>query len=341
MDCPTCRAPGICVCPPSPTPPPRDLTPTRGVTYAELRAANARRLPLFRNARGEPAHARADGADWSLASWSNATLGELGEAANLVKKLQRGDMTLEAARAAIGDEIADAMTYLDIFAAQAGVDLGREICLRHVGHADRIGYQGFRPPVEPLPELSNRAFAALGVAASAVDCLAGATPREILPIMADKMAAGAVALEAMAAAIGVDLGRAVAAKFNRVSARVGCDVFLGLAPEPILPPADDPFARRAAMVAAILAERARQVDEEGFSAAHDAGHGDGALARAAACYAANAASGDFDLAAPPAWPWTDAEWKPRGPRRDLIRAGALILAELERLGPATGGSLPA
>ena len=33
---------------------------------------------------------------------------------------------------------------------------------------------------------------------------------------------------------------------------------------------------------------------------------------------------------PPHWPWALNWWKPKDRRRDLIRAGALIVAELER-----------
>lgn len=31
------------------------------------------------------------------------------------------------------------------------------------------------------------------------------------------------------------------------------------------------------------------------------------------------------------WPWPSKWWKPKSQRRDLVRAGALILAEIERL----------
>ncbi len=96
----------------------------RGLCLAALRAANLARLPQFKNRRGTPAHAKPDGSDWLLSQWSNATLGELGEAANLVKKIERGDMTLEEARAALAEELADVLIYLDIFAFRAGIDLG-------------------------------------------------------------------------------------------------------------------------------------------------------------------------------------------------------------------------
>ncbi len=90
-----------------------------------LRQANVARLPKFKNRKGEPAHSKADGSDWALSAWANAVCGELGEAANLIKKIERGDYTLEEKREELGKELADVLTYLDILAFRAGVDLGR------------------------------------------------------------------------------------------------------------------------------------------------------------------------------------------------------------------------
>lgn len=98
---------------------------TNGLSLNALRAANVARLPLFRNARGEVAHAEPDGGDWALSAWCNAVLGELGELANLIKKIERGDCTLEEKRADVGKELADVLTYLDILAFRCGVDLGQ------------------------------------------------------------------------------------------------------------------------------------------------------------------------------------------------------------------------
>ena len=38
---------------------------------------------------------------------------------------------------------------------------------------------------------------------------------------------------------------------------------------------------------------------------------------------------------PSYWPWAPSWWKPRDKRSNLIRAGALILADIERLDRAT------
>ncbi len=83
----------------------------------------------------------------------------------------------------------------------------------------------------------------------------------------------------------------------------------------------------------IAAERKRQVEQEGWSEAHDDTHDTGDLAVAAACYALNATwlnhIGKRELV-DKYFPWPGG-WKPKDPRRDLIRAAALIVAEIERL----------
>jgi hypothetical protein len=95
----------------------------------------------------------------------------------------------------------------------------------------------------------------------------------------------------------------------------------------------------------IAEERARQVAVEGWSALHDDGHCFGELSRAAACYAANASLIWPDQSGAVfsrvmqrvhrfirlCWPFEQRWWKPRSAVRDLVRAGALIAAEIDRL----------
>lgn len=100
---------------------------TDGLTFNVLREANKRRMPQFKNAKGEPAHEKEDGSDWSLNDWLTAVTGELGEAANVLKKVRRGDFTLNQAMPELADELADVATYLDILANQCGIDLGKAI----------------------------------------------------------------------------------------------------------------------------------------------------------------------------------------------------------------------
>jgi len=82
----------------------------------------------------------------------------------------------------------------------------------------------------------------------------------------------------------------------------------------------------------VLAERARQIGAEGWTPKHDDAHGNGQMAGAAVCYALSSVQ---HWAAKPAidtfWPWDMGWWKPTDCRRDLVKAGALILAEIERL----------
>lgn len=85
----------------------------RPLSFADLRAANRARLPQFKNARGEPAHSQPDGSDWSISDWLMAVTGELGELANLRKKVLRGDLTHKQAQQETADELADVATYLD------------------------------------------------------------------------------------------------------------------------------------------------------------------------------------------------------------------------------------
>ncbi len=79
----------------------------------------------------------------------------------------------------------------------------------------------------------------------------------------------------------------------------------------------------------VISERQRQRAVEGWTSEHDDAYQNSELADAAACYAINAHN--QGLSTPAHWPWTPEWWKPTNPRRDLVKAGALILAEIERI----------
>ncbi|ENK5064329.1 ead/Ea22-like family protein [Klebsiella variicola] len=91
-----------------------------------------------------------------------------------------------------------------------------------------------------------------------------------------------------------------------------------------------------AAAAAVLAERKRQVAAEGWTPGHDDEYEHGELADAAGCYALSSELFDCAGEPPRPWPWPDEWWKPTNRRRDLVKAGALILAEIERLDRASG-----
>jgi NTP pyrophosphatase (non-canonical NTP hydrolase) len=91
---------------------------TDGLTFRTLRDANIKRLPFFKNAKGRTAHSKPDGSDWTVSDWYMAASGEMGEFANLAKKVLRGDFTLDEVRGKLADELADVVIYVDILAFQ-------------------------------------------------------------------------------------------------------------------------------------------------------------------------------------------------------------------------------
>lgn len=91
----------------------------------------------------------------------------------------------------------------------------------------------------------------------------------------------------------------------------------------------------------ITKERGRQIAEEGWDEEHDDEHDQGQLAWAAVCYAAPDhvyKEARFAVSKIDPWPWDD-EWDKRPAVgcttpyrvRALVKAGALIAAEIDRL----------
>jgi hypothetical protein len=83
----------------------------------------------------------------------------------------------------------------------------------------------------------------------------------------------------------------------------------------------------------VLYERGRQIHVEGWTLEHDAEHTPrpgrkevGPLAEAASCYVWGF-TGVHNLN----WPWAISWWKPKDYRRNLVKAAALLIAEIERL----------
>ncbi len=94
----------------------------------------------------------------------------------------------------------------------------------------------------------------------------------------------------------------------------------------------------------IAAARERLVTDMGFGDGRADDFVLGQLARAASAYADFAGRTDesrlISIGGPSLWPWWSlGEWKPTQDRRsDLVRAGALIVAEIERLDRAAARS---
>jgi hypothetical protein len=92
----------------------------------------------------------------------------------------------------------------------------------------------------------------------------------------------------------------------------------------------------------VAKERIRQADHgpggEGYDALHDDMHDHGELCGAAAAYALNASCLLYPHNGTPiedptlvGWMWDLSGWKPKNPRADLVRAAALIIAEIDRM----------
>lgn len=99
----------------------------------------------------------------------------------------------------------------------------------------------------------------------------------------------------------------------------------------------------------VLAERRRQVEAEGWSPEHDDAHTDFSLAKAACIYGVGATlegpdravMDEFGASGTPGWvrelwPWDHKWFKPTDRRRDLVKAAALLIAEIERIDRADG-----
>lgn len=83
---------------------------------------------------------------WSTAEWFTATLGELGEAANVCKKMIRNrdnipgnKETPEQLRARLEGEIADVLIYLDLLAQSEGIDLSEAVPKTFNKKSDELG----------------------------------------------------------------------------------------------------------------------------------------------------------------------------------------------------------
>ncbi|MCY1266043.1 hypothetical protein D9M68_437530 [compost metagenome] len=101
-----------------------------------------------------------------------------------------------------------------------------------------------------------------------------------------------------------------------------------------------PAEQYSAAGADVLVERRRQIQDERFTEEHDDEHLRGSLAIAAACYAEEAACQlhspdrlpEISRLVPHLWPWEASSWKPSlDARRNLVKAGALILAAISQI----------
>jgi len=87
------------------------------LTFDDLRKKNLKRLGEIHNCE-----------EWDYPEWMMATMGELGELANILKKIRRGSKVWnDETREEVRYELADTMIYLDLLANCLNEDLGEAV----------------------------------------------------------------------------------------------------------------------------------------------------------------------------------------------------------------------
>lgn len=112
------------------------------LTFQQLRDANVERLSSSKYKLCEQ--------NWQPAHWVQALVGEVGEAANILKKVDRGDFELKSVLPEIAKELADIQCYLDILAHKLGVDLGDATVGKFNEVSKRIGSDVRLPTGRPV-----------------------------------------------------------------------------------------------------------------------------------------------------------------------------------------------
>ncbi len=119
------------------------------ISFADLRAVNVERCPLF----GHGLNA------WNALEWAGAMCGEAGEAANIAKKIRRladgcnvNAPNPAGLRVQLGEELADVVIYADLLAASEGIDLAAAVCAKFNEVSGRVGYTKPLAPTQPSGE---------------------------------------------------------------------------------------------------------------------------------------------------------------------------------------------
>ena len=117
------------------------------LTFAEFSKANRRRCE-------HPEGFNHPLSGWSTSDWFVAIMGELGEAANIVKKLNRvrdgipgNDEDAATLHAKLRKEIGDVYVYLDLAAQSCGIVLEHAAVEVFDGKSEKIGYPHMLDPV--------------------------------------------------------------------------------------------------------------------------------------------------------------------------------------------------
>lgn len=107
------------------------MSEKRGVTYSNLRSANIARDKEW---AGE--------VDLSLSFRGNELAGEVGEACNVIKKLDREILGLKGSRdtiAHLAEELADVIICADLIAMNAGIDLDAAVAEKFNATSEKVG----------------------------------------------------------------------------------------------------------------------------------------------------------------------------------------------------------
>lgn len=195
--------------------------------FATLRAANIKRLPMFKNRHGNLCH-NFDGSDWSLAQWLQALAGEAGEYANVRKKFDRADLNSEEFLQEAADELADIFVYADLFAFRCGIELGSIMPHGTFALNGEMVKRNLRA-IERTPETIAESFLAMH---ETISRLAKKTLEyrgdelhhkvKVAPKLLDFL----MQLFVLAQVLDIDLGEAVQRKFNKTSDKVKADIYM-------------------------------------------------------------------------------------------------------------------
>lgn len=154
-------------------------------------------------------------------------------------------------------------------------------------------------------------------------------PAETLPVASDPSAPPAAA-EPISPVPADPVSAAVTELLGEVPFSVPLSLVSEVEAGEVQPPIWSFYAQRCEAAVDVLKERCRQVTEEGCAPESDDGYTDYQLPRAAICYAIKAA-GLPSHRATLYWPFPAAAFKPTERRANLVKAAALLLAEIERL----------
>jgi hypothetical protein len=194
---------------------------TDGLTFNTLRDANRMRLPQFKNKHGQLAHKQCDGSDWNPAQWLQALVGELGEFATVRMKFEAGEIGVEEYQAQACKELPDIQIYLDLLAYRS-LDVVYTFQFDPAQYLMAlIAHLGEYANARKKYERGDFYWEQFVVEREKHLSLAMFWLRE-LRTSQDRPSN----LVTQAHSSGVDLGRATIDKFNEVSERVGCRVYM-------------------------------------------------------------------------------------------------------------------